>query len=350
MADKESWQEHRRVTWERGVSSSSRPLVLIQDLHTPRFPPGDGMTVHPGDLAWPARPLVPWVVVGERGSGVTSFARWVQGTLPALGLEAELPHVAEASTGEDVGGDTRHLLRRILGSNGDLPRVLVVDQVERLGADAPAFFAKVRGALETGTYDPKLQGLFLLGHDETLFDEVTWSGLLSLCKMFRTPYFEMNDLVGPQDLALAPSVAASVLDWTGGQPLLVSQYLDELHRHAQAPPGAEPWDAPPELLRRVGMWLVAHPPDHLRSWRAALLRQLDRRPTVVPLLRDLMRDDLLRDPPPDVIGLYLSGWLSRSRRPHGATVDAAPSWGLSRAHQAWAKDALREYDARRRRP
>lgn len=339
----------------------------------PLFPPGQ-----PVHLALPDIGAAPCtIVMGEHGGGLLHLTRLVAravqvegSTAVALSLQASggnvhgglLPDLKPTFPGDlqalkpicDGFANRRpgSVVHQLLSTVQKLPWscppcLLMLHGLEVLPkADTDSIMGLIRGGLDFGRFHSQVR-LVLTGLDLQAFSTGPFSTLVDRATIYQTPHLTGAELTGEDPhlqkdadglaaLRLHPRVAREVMDWTGGQPLLVKQLLDQAKLDVpdveQGGMGTDAW------LAGLGPWLAEHPPAaELRSWQISLARIHEQEAPLRREIRALVRGDRLQDVGRNMLPLFVSGWLGLHR------VGAAPAdlkWGLSRCHRAWGREVL----------
>lgn len=342
-----------RVSW--GRSRRDWSLVQVWEGRQNLFPPGRVKTV-PRSSVVPTeiggtepRPLV---VIGEHGSGLGSFTRWLmdvvvhhepEGRLVRLDLSRE---AGESPDRSRLESSLLEQLQKQLPEKFHSPQTPTADIVDILreyesGAHAPltVVFYGFEGAIpeHSMTLWARLRGLgdrgrltriklVITARREEVFTAGPFSDFMSVCEVSRTPSFLHSEIEGlwcrygpAAHRTTASEVAETVLRWTGGQALLVQCALKNLFDE-------------PDRLGDLGRWFLDHPPPAVRRWQERLAALAHDRTALRRRMQEYVEGG--RDGgDTTILPLFLAGWVS---------ADANGRFGIrSESHQAWARDPLR---------
>lgn len=345
------------------VGESSCRLVMVADGLKKVFPPGrpvvlKGQTDVLGFLDKPV------VVVGEPGSGTSRLVDWIRDLLKGQDPEAfaldlqllpqniilhgqaeEFQRLEEFLTLRKVkkskckfllkdanhpGGLGAALVDALTHLEEELPQkgppVLVV--VEDLSdfEGLPSFLAALRGALENRDFSR--MRFVIIGRDERLFDTEPYSAFLKVARMYRTSFLTRSEceILWRQKRSGTlqgdpKEIAKACLHWTGGHPLLATQYLEHVK------------DGKP--VEEAGRLLTSQRHYALPQWQSNLKGLLTARQRLVPVLERYLGGRL--EPAGSVndaiLPLFLSGWIRYD--------DDERVWRITSAcHVDWAQEVL----------
>lgn len=283
-------------------------------------------------------------VFGEKSSGLATFAEFVTTTLSARDLKCVEVFVGPPGAGPTpaVPAHGHHVadtagFRALLDEAPADPvhRVLLMANPERWPRDLRQdVFGELRGRYETRRLN-RTSVLMLARRDE-LFDTQPYSDIADFGLVARLAYVD-KARVGAywstrwKHTALTAETIERVLDWTGGQPLLVNTLLAALSACVPAAPGGRPSVADAE---RLGRGLRDNPPGRVwQRWQERLAELCRGSAAIHETMRALSEGQALARPDAAVRDrLLISGWV----REVGETIQIR-----SRCHQAWAREPVR---------
>jgi hypothetical protein len=363
------------LEWERG---NAWKAVQLTEGRMQLFPPGEPTEIKYAPHIKPGASDRPLLMLGEAGSGISSFMNWVRGRTERQKGDRNLylhldwrrisgrkfqndpqraiaDHFAAMSSDElkrlspmaQAATEPGHLVEALAALAKDEhrePLVLCVEELSSLPPDvANELLARLRGFIESG-YGQKVRIVATATDEANLLHQEPYSSFLPICDVFRMPSFSGEEL---QELwqnygwrsknavvttEEASEAGAAALRWTGGQPLLTMLFFGYAWREAaKADTRTNP------EFDDCGNWLLRHPPAaHLAQWRRRLAQViktnsfLHRRVTAYADGQTDGTEVLEAELQP----LFVTGWIGQDEHTR--------RWGIrSACHATWIKDALR---------
>lgn len=277
--------------------------------------------------------LAPVVVLGEEGSGLRSFFRWLKDNLQDDVSTPVLVNLA-SSAGRTAEATACARLEEVLGPRWSEKNDRLVDRLDAI-RDQPVtvvftgiteanflshateeLLASIRGARETGSLG---QARFIFGaRDEHLFASGEFSVFLEVSNVYKLSEWTHSDV----ELALqqagidgGEALAPRLVEGVGGHPLMTKMLIERLR------PGSRDLDA--EITR-----LINGPPSAAKRWHERLERALEQRRTLRGNFERHLYGGDRAAPESGDLPLYIMGWLG----PVGSR------WGLrSEVHRTWAR-------------
>ncbi|MCU0754098.1 MAG: hypothetical protein MUE46_03120 [Xanthomonadales bacterium] len=348
---KQDWQSAKggyHVEWPGGYR-----LEIISNGRRPVFPSYEECSS--SDQTLRGKPVL---VIGEEGAGIASFINFceLRQRMQHVDLKfAKNDDIAQllypdlhlfASAPTEGASSSNKPFRRL-----KKPQALVFSHLERF-TNPSDLAAEIRGLTEGVSAAKSVlhAGLYFTARDERAFDSGAYSEISGVSAVCRPPRFNLVEITAllswhfnkpkPElDPSLSPH-ARQLLDWTGGQPLLIQSALALIENREDL--------GQIKLFRR----LRDQPPPVVLNWQRRLARLLEDRkdkPDFLTLrngLRDVLKDQSYPIDADDtdisalmaLRPLCLAGWLSPGLAKDGNTR----VWRFSELHQFWAQPVLRE--------
>jgi hypothetical protein len=292
------------------------------------------------------------IVVGEEGSGLSTFRNWLSGA----SSEAETAEGSKrAAPWRSVGmGEALKILAE--GDSAGGPVRLILDRRREAFKEFGGQVAELAALIDRYEMSESWQIVCITSDVEAIQEDLVFSSLASRGTIYRVPHFDpgvvgeggeasdgelehwvmaLVDSVGHRALSPQQRGAAAVLAkrWTGGQPSLTHLFFRRCADRLRDLPNLELLSA----FESIGDALRTNPPQIARRhWAAGLRAVLKRRPESADLMlryiagqtKVLGEDDF----PPVDVELFMIGWVGYNHN---------QQWGIrSACHRQWARAVI----------
>jgi hypothetical protein len=272
------------------------------------------------------------IVVGERGSGMTTFIEWLteRGSQPAW----ELHGIREA----------RLSLEPWQSSAARASRFVVVDRSWGAQGDEDDV-AWLAGLIDSASWRASHSRLVCVTRDvRTLRTDPLFSTILSRGHAFRLPHFDPPELKGWVRALLGADadklqdeqiegLGRAAKGWVGGQPFLTHLFFSKVKSDLTACPDQALHDA----FDRAGAFLRDRRPHMVLRWQeqlASLIGEPTARQELISYASGKTKTPGESNFTDHDVDFFLAGWVGR-------TADGE-RWGIrSRCHEHWARQAIR---------